>query len=90
MAQKGYVMLTIDNRGSANRGLEFENIIHRQCGKNEMQDQLKGIELLKSLGYVDMDRIGVHGWSYGGFMTTSLNNKLSRHFQSRSCWRTCD
>jgi dipeptidyl-peptidase-4 len=72
MAQKGYVMLTIDNRGSANRGLEFENIIHRQCGKNEMQDQLKGIELLKSLGYVDMDRIGVHGWSYGGFMTTSL------------------
>lgn len=72
MAQNGYVMLTIDNRGSANRGLEFENIIHRQCGKNEMQDQLKGIELLNSLGYVDMDRIGIHGWSYGGFMTTSL------------------
>ncbi|PLX21449.1 MAG: S9 family peptidase [Salinivirgaceae bacterium] len=72
MSQNGYVMLTVDNRGSANRGLKFENVIHRQCGKNEMEDQLKGVELLKSLGYVDMDRIGVHGWSYGGFMTTSL------------------
>ena len=72
MAQKGYVMLTVDNRGSANRGLEFENIIHRRCGKNEMVDQIKGVEFLKSLGYVDSERIGVHGWSYGGFMTTSL------------------
>lgn len=72
MAQKGYVMLTVDNRGSANRGFEFENVIHRQCGVAEMDDQMKGIELLESLGYVDMDRIGVHGWSYGGFMTISL------------------
>ncbi|MCF8374167.1 MAG: DPP IV N-terminal domain-containing protein [Bacteroidales bacterium] len=72
MAQKGYVMLTVDNRGSAHRGLEFENCIHRQCGVIEMADQMKGVEYLKSLGYVDMDRIGVHGWSYGGFMTTSL------------------
>lgn len=72
MAQNGYVMLTIDNRGSANRGLEFENVIHRECGKNEMLDQLKGIKFLQSLPYVDTTRIGVHGWSYGGFMTTSL------------------
>ncbi|MEA3444011.1 MAG: DPP IV N-terminal domain-containing protein [Bacteroidota bacterium] len=72
MAQKGYVMFTVDNRGSGNRGLEFENCIHRQVGKHEMADQMKGIEYLKSLGYVDMDRIGIHGWSYGGFMTTSL------------------
>ncbi len=72
MAQKGYVMLTVDNRGSANRGLEFENIIHRQCGVNEMKDQMKGVELLKSLQFVDENRIGVHGWSYGGFLTTSL------------------
>ncbi len=72
MAQKGYVMLTVDNRGSANRGLEFENVIHRNVGVAEMEDQMKGIELLKNLGYVDMDRIGVHGWSYGGFMTVSL------------------
>ncbi len=72
MAQRGYVMLTVDNRGSANRGLEFENVIHRQCGQAEMADQLKGIELLKSFDFVDSERIGVHGWSYGGFMTTSL------------------
>ncbi len=72
MAQKGYVMLTVDNRGSANRGLEFESIIHRQCGVAEIKDQMKGIELLKSLHYVDMDKIGVHGWSYGGFLTTTL------------------
>lgn len=72
MAQKGYVMLTVDNRGSANRGLEFENVIHRQVGQVEMKDQMQGIAYLQSLGYVDTSRIGVHGWSYGGFMTTSL------------------
>ncbi|HNQ68605.1 MAG TPA: DPP IV N-terminal domain-containing protein [Bacteroidales bacterium] len=72
MAQQGYIMFTLDNRGSANRGAEFENIIHRNLGDIECQDQLTGIEYLKSLGYVDMDRIGVHGWSYGGFMTTTL------------------
>ena len=72
MAQLGYVMLTVDNRGSANRGLEFENCTHRQLGVEEMKDQMKGVDLLKSLGYVDANRIGVHGWSFGGFMTTNL------------------
>lgn len=72
MAQRGYVMLTVDSRGSANRGFEFESIIHRNLGVNEMADQMKGVDLLKSLPYVDADRIGVHGWSYGGFMTTNL------------------
>ena len=72
MAQLGYVMLTVDNRGSSNRGLEFENVTHRQLGVEEMKDQMKGVELLKSLSYVDADRIGVHGWSFGGFMTTNL------------------
>ena len=72
MAQLGYVMLTVDNRGSSNRGLEFENCTHRQLGVEEMKDQMKGVELLKSLGYVDAERIGVHGWSFGGFMTTNL------------------
>jgi len=72
MAQKGYVILTVDGRGSANRGFEFESIIHRNVGVAEMADQMKGIDLLKSLGYVDMERIGVDGWSYGGFMTTNL------------------
>lgn len=72
MAQKGYVLFVLDNRGSANRGLKFENVIFRQCGVNEMKDQMEGVKYLESLGYLDMNRIGVHGWSYGGFMTTSL------------------
>lgn len=72
MAQLGYVMLTVDGRGSDNRGLEFENCTFRQLGTEEMKDQVKGVELLKSLGYVDENRIGVHGWSFGGFMTTNL------------------
>ena len=72
MAQEGYVMLTVDGRGSSNRGLEFENVIHRQLGTEEMKDQMEGVKLLKSLGYVDENRIGVHGWSFGGFMTTNL------------------
>ena len=72
MAAKGYVIFTVDNRGSGNRGFAFENAIHRQLGVLEMQDQMSGIEFLKTLDFVDMDRIGVDGWSYGGFMTTSL------------------
>lgn len=72
MAQQGYVVLTLDNRGSCNRGLEFENCTFRRLGEEEMKDQLKGVELLKSLPYVDGNRLGVHGWSYGGFMTTNL------------------
>ena len=72
MAQKGYVVFTLDNRGSANRGFEFESIIHRQVGETEMADQMAGVRYLKSLDYVDATRIGVDGWSYGGFMTISL------------------
>ncbi len=81
MAQKGYVMFTLDNRGSANRGFEFESIIHRQCGQIEMKDQMKGIEFLESLPYVDKNRIGVHGWSYGGFMATSLITNYPETFK---------
>lgn len=72
MAQRGYVVFSLDSRGSANRGKAFEQVIHRNLGVNEMADQVKGFEYLKSLPYVDADRIGVHGWSYGGFMTTNL------------------
>lgn len=72
MAQKGYVMLTVDNRGSDNRGVEFEQTTFRRLGVEEMKDQLKGVEFLKSLPYVDGNRLGVHGWSFGGFMTTNL------------------
>ena len=72
MAQNGYVMFCLDNRGSEHRGLEFEQATFKHLGVEEMKDQLKGVDYLKSLPYVDADRIGVHGWSFGGFMTTSL------------------
>ena len=72
MAQKGYVIITIDNRGSANRGLEFENVIHRNSGVAEASDQMEAVKYLKRLGFVDENRIGVTGWSYGGFMTINL------------------
>jgi dipeptidyl-peptidase-4 len=81
MAQQGYILFTLDNRGSSNRGFEFESIIHRQCGQEEMKDQMKGIDFLKSLPYVDSERIGVHGWSYGGFMTTSLMTAYPETFK---------
>ena len=72
MANRGYILFTLDNRGSANRGLEFENCTFRHLGIEEGKDQVKGIEYLKTLPYVDAQRIGVHGWSFGGHMTTAL------------------
>lgn len=81
MAQKGYIVYVQDNRGTENRGLEYEQAIHKQCGQVEMADQLVGIEMLKSLPYVDSTRIGVHGWSYGGFMTISLMTNFPEIFK---------
>lgn len=72
MAEQGYIVYTVDNRGSAERGFAFESQIHRQLGEVEMEDQLSGVDYLKSLSYIDGNRIAVHGWSFGGFMTTSL------------------
>ena len=72
MAQKGYIVFILDNRGSENRGREFEQVTWHQLGQVEMQDQMEGVKYLKSLPYVDADRLGVHGWSYGGYMTISL------------------
>jgi dipeptidyl-peptidase-4 len=72
MAQKGYIVFILDNRGSENRGRDFEQATFRQLGQIEMQDQMKGVEYLKSLPYVDMSRLGIHGWSFGGYMTISL------------------
>lgn len=76
MAQQGYVVFSIDGRGSANRGFEFESSIFRNCGEKEMTDQLTGVNWLKAQTWVDSNRLGIHGWSYGGFMTTSM---MSRH-----------
>jgi dipeptidyl-peptidase-4 len=72
MAEHGYVVFSIDGRGSDNRGKAFEQAIHRQIGTPEMEDQLEGVDYLKSKSWIDATRLGVHGWSYGGFMTTSL------------------
>ena len=72
MSQKGYIVFILDNRGSEHRGRDFEQATFRQLGQIEMQDQMKGVEYLKSLPYVDADKLGVHGWSFGGFMTISL------------------
>ena len=72
MAQHGYIVYVQDNRGTPNRGAAYEKAIYGQCGQAEMADQMEGIRMLMSLDYVDKDRIGVHGWSYGGFMTISL------------------
>jgi len=81
MAEQGYLVFTLDNRGSGERGFEFENVIHRQCGTVEMEDQIAGANYLKSLPYVDGNRLAVHGWSYGGFMTTSLMLRNADVFQ---------
>ena len=72
MAQRGYVVFVMDNRGTLNQGAEYEKAIHRQCGKCEMEDQMAGLQWLLSHKWADKERVGVHGWSYGGFMTISL------------------
>ena len=72
MAQKGYIVFILDNRGSQYRGRDFEQATFRQLGQVEMQDQMQGVEYLRTLPYIDTDRLGVHGWSFGGFMTISL------------------
>ncbi|MDP1728344.1 MAG: DPP IV N-terminal domain-containing protein [Bacteroidota bacterium] len=81
MAQQGYITFTLDNRGSMNRGLEFENAIHRHFGKIEMEDQLAGVSYLKNQKYIDPTRLGVFGWSFGGFMSTGLMTKTPETFK---------
>lgn len=72
MAQKGYIVFILDNRGSENRGREFEQATFRQLGQEETADQMQGVAFLKSLPYVDQERMGVHGWSFGGYMTITM------------------
>lgn len=81
MAQRGYIVYVQDNRGTSNQGLAYEQAIHRHCGQAEMADQMVGVNMLKSLPYVDSSRIGVHGWSYGGFMTISLITNYPETFK---------
>ena len=81
LAQEGFIVFTVDNRGSADRGEAFEQVIHRQCGQMEMHDQMTGIEYLKTKPYIDPERIGSDGWSYGGFMSTSLKLNYPETFK---------
>ena len=81
MAQKGYIVFILDNRGSQYRGRDFEQATFHQLGQIEMQDQMKGVDYLRTLPYIDMDRLGVHGWSFGGFMTISLMTNYSDVFK---------
>jgi dipeptidyl-peptidase-4 len=82
LAQQGYIVWTLDSRGSANRGYEFESAIWHNCGSIEVADQMEGIDYLKTLPYIDQNRIGVDGWSYGGFMTISLMLKNPEVFKT--------
>ena len=75
-AERGYLVWTVDGHGSANRGRAFEQAIHRHLGEVEVKDQMRGVDYLKGLPFVDDNRIGVHGWSFGGHMTTAM---LTRH-----------
>jgi len=81
MAERGYIVFTMDSRGSGNRGLAFEQTTFRNLGTVEMQDQVKGAKFLKNLAYVDSSRVGLHGWSFGGFMTTSLMTRYPDVFK---------
>lgn len=72
MAQRGYLVFTVDTRGSANRGRAFEQTIFRNAGAAQMEDMITGVNFLKSLAYADTSRMGLFGWSYGGFMTTNF------------------
>ena len=82
MAQQGYVVFTLDNRGSLNRGRDFEQATHLQLGNVEMSDQLQGVNYLKNQSFVDTTRMGVYGWSFGGFMTTSLMTRNAGVFKA--------
>lgn len=82
MAERGFVVFTLEGRGSINRGLAFEQAVFQHLGTNEMKDQLVGINYLKQLNYIDTNRMGLYGWSFGGFMTTSIMTRYPGIFKA--------
>ncbi len=72
LAEQGYIVFTLDGHGSDRRGFAFKSVIYRQLGQTEARDQMDGIAYLRTLPYVDINRLAVHGWSFGGFMTLTL------------------
>jgi dipeptidyl-peptidase-4 len=82
LAQQGYAVFTLDNRGSKYRGKAFEDPIYTAMGSIEVEDQVRGVQFLHSLGWIDKDRIGVHGHSYGGYMTLMTLFKAPEYFKA--------
>ncbi|MEM0514096.1 DPP IV N-terminal domain-containing protein [Pseudoalteromonas sp. YIC-827] len=82
MVQQGYVVFQLDNRGSYNRGKRFEDVIYKHLGEAEVRDQIKGVEFLRTLDYVDPERIGIYGHSYGGYMALMTMFKAGDYFKA--------
>jgi dipeptidyl-peptidase 4 len=82
LTQQGFIVFSIDNRGSALRGTAFEAPIYRRFGRVEIEDQVRGVEFLKGIPYVDPDRIGIMGWSYGGYMTLMALTTAPKTFKA--------
>jgi dipeptidyl-peptidase-4 len=80
LAQQGFIVFQLDNRGSGSRGTAFEAALHRRMGTVEVEDQVRGVEYLRSLPFVDPARIGVWGWSYGGYMALMSMVRAPDHF----------
>ena len=85
LATKGYVVWTMDNHGTPYRGAAFEQVIHRHLGDIESKDQMVGVNYLKSLPYIDASRMGIDGWSYGGFMTLTMILRNQGVFKVATC-----
>jgi len=85
LATKGYIVWTLDNHGTSSRGADFEQKIHGNLGDFESADQMVGVDYLKSLPYVDATRIGIDGWSYGGFLTLTLKLRNPGVFKVATC-----
>ncbi|WP_444896080.1 DPP IV N-terminal domain-containing protein [Microbulbifer sp. SSSA005] len=82
MAQQGYIVFSLDNRGSANRGTTFENPIFKNMGSPEVEDQITGVEFLRTLPYVDKNKVGIFGHSYGGYMALMSMFKAGDYFKA--------
>ncbi len=82
LADKGYIVVSIDNRGTGARGKAFRTVTYAQLGKLEVKDQIEGAKYLGALPYVDKDRIGIWGWSYGGYMASLCMTVGAEYFKA--------